>query len=1303
MRESKFLRVLLILQAMFCLDFSTCAQDAYRFQNYSINDGLSQSSVLCVVQDNNFGLWVGTQDGLNKFDGKRFEVFTSDQTKGIEGSQIRAALKLSDGNLWFGTGNGLTNYNPYTEKFTTFNFSKEALSIEKMVVDKQSTLWLTTAKSIWSFDLKTKRFTNRTAQFGLIQPKNIFVSRKGLIYVISEDSQVLVYNPETKLKSKITFKRKSAGNFNVNTIYQHLSSDLVFGTSQGVFGYNEKTKQTESKFRELDSKFGLLGISTILYSKDNQWFIGTNKNGLITILPNGEIVNSTQDVFQKSALLFNQINCLYQDYSGSIWVGSGRGISSFDPINQGFLGVGPSGNLDHGIPASTVWSIAENKNANYIFIGTDVGVSRMNRSTGKFHQFYRNSEKDATGESSILCIEVINDNHLLLSCIDGIYELKIKKNGSYQFETVSFLDENLQKKHRRAYRIKKHKGNTFFVATSEGVLLLDFDQKKVQEFVHKKEKAQNTISPGICRLIYQNKSGAFIFATSSGGLNVLNDSNPNALFIEPYRHNKLLKLAHNEYITDLVEIKPNDYWMGTLGAGLVHWNEKKQEISIFTKKDGLPNNVIYNILVDQKNLWLSTNKGLSCFQTDKLKAKNYTEVNGLLSNEFNLGAALKSSTGDLFFGGISGFNYFDPKSILKDVQNVEVVFTKFKLDKAWLSPNTHGSPLKEPISFTKELFLDYNQHSFVIRFQPTNLSNPTLINYKYILEGSGEGEIEIGNSNELRFNSLSFGTYKLKVFAREGDGNWCESPAELTISINAPFWFKWWFWLVSAVLLFILVRFSIIKRIDHERREQVRLEMKIAERTQEIRAKNKKIEKQKSQLLKKKEKVERQRQELELEKEKSETILRNVIPDSMATELLETGEVGARAFKVVSVLFTDFVGFTKIADRTEPTELVRKLDVFFRKFDEIVFSNNLEKIKTIGDAYMCAGGVPVRNSTNPIDACLVGLQIQNYMEGLKQEALDVGAEYWSLRLGINTGDVIAGVIGSKRLAYDVWGTTVNHAQRMEMLGKPGKVTITKSTFLLIEPYFECIHLGVAETKSKGLIDMYEVSRIKPELSIDGSGIYPNERFRQIVNLHHYSSINYYNAERYIMNQLEKKLSPDLYYHSLEHTKDVVSAVERLALSENVTDEALFLLKTAANYHDAGFVEQYEKNEPNGVRWASEVLPQYGYTKEHLEIIKELILVTAIPHKPKNNLEQIICDADLDYFGRDDFHEIADRLRRELRQHSKIDSDRTWDEIQVKFLTEHRFFTKTAIATRDAKKAQNLEEIKLRLEKNEYVD
>jgi hypothetical protein len=236
-----------------------------------------------------------------------------------------------------------------------------------------------------------------------------------------------------------------------------------------------------------------------------------------------------------------------------------------------------------------------------------------------------------------------------------------------------------------------------------------------------------------------------------------------------------------------------------------------------------------------------------------------------------------------------------------------------------------------------------------------------------------------------------------------------------------------------------------------------------------------------------------------------------------------------------------------------------------------------------------------------------------------------------------------------------------------------------------------------------MVEMYEVIRIKPELSVNDEGLVPNTRFFEIKKLHHYSTIKYYKTEHAVLKILEAGLSDKLYYHSVLHTKDVVKSVERIALLEGVTDEGLFLLKTAAILHDAGFIERYENNEEIGARMAKELLPKYGYTEQHIKTIVELIHVTEIPHRPINKLQEIICDADLDYLGRDDFDEIADRLRKELREINKIDSDRKWDEIQIDFLEKYHYFTQTAIDSRQKKKEQNIQKVRERLERNDYKD
>ena len=700
---------------------------------------------------------------------------------------------------------------------------------------------------------------------------------------------------------------------------------------------------------------------------------------------------------------------------------------------------------------------------------------------------------------------------------------------------------------------------------------------------------------------------------------------------------------------------------------------------------------------------MSTNRGIASYNIKTKEINSYKEVNGLVSNEFNTNAYFQSKSGDLYFGSIYGYNYFKPETLSDKRTDLEVIITKFKLNNDWLKPGDKGSPLTKVISQTKNLVLTYNQRSFTIRFQTSDLLHPRLTNYKYELVGSETGEQLIGEQNELSFNSLSPGDYTIKIYARIGNGPWSSNPAILHISIEPPYWLTWWFWTIAALLITIIAFMIFRRRIESERREQVKLEIKVTERTREIREQNKQIEEQSKLIEQEKDKVVQQQKLLQIEKDNAERWLSNALPEEVVRELKVNGKVEVNAFKVVSVMFTDVVGFTKISQKIKPGRLVRRLDVLFRKFDEIIQNNDLEKIKTIGDAYMCAGGIPIENSTNPMNACIAAIQIQDYMSKLKFDAIANHKDYWEIRLGINTGPVTAGIIGDLKMAYDVWGSTVNEAQQMEKLGKPGEVTITGNTFNFIEPYFECEFLGKVTTKGNVDVDMYKVKQIKSELSRNGKGIVPNKKFGEIVQLHHFSSIKYYKTEHFVLDYLKKGLSKKLLYHSVNHSVDVVKAVERIALLEGVTDEGLFLLKTAAILHDAGFVKQYENNESIGAEMAAEWLPKYGYTEQHIKTIVELIHVTAIPHKPINKLQEIICDADLDYLGRDDFDEISDRLRRELRSMKKIDSDRKWDEIQVKFLKSHQFFTKTSINSRRKKKMENLKNVIARLEENKYKD
>lgn len=191
------------------------------------------------------------------------------------------------------------------------------------------------------------------------------------------------------------------------------------------------------------------------------------------------------------------------------------------------------------------------------------------------------------------------------------------------------------------------------------------------------------------------------------------------------------------------------------------------------------------------------------------------------------------------------------------------------------------------------------------------------------------------------------------------------------------------------------------------------------------------------------------------------------------------------------------MGFTRIAERLSPRELIDELDRCFGYFDQVTEKYRLEKLKTIGDSFMCAGGIPRANNTHAIDCCLAALEIQAFMNQMKEIKHQQGFDYWELRLGMNTGPLVAGVVGHKKFAYDVWGDTVNTASRLESSGVPGKINISVTTYEAVKNLFDCGHRGQVEAKNKGNIDMYFLHGIRPDLSVNGEGRVPNDQFRKI--------------------------------------------------------------------------------------------------------------------------------------------------------------------------------------------------------------
>jgi adenylate cyclase len=455
------------------------------------------------------------------------------------------------------------------------------------------------------------------------------------------------------------------------------------------------------------------------------------------------------------------------------------------------------------------------------------------------------------------------------------------------------------------------------------------------------------------------------------------------------------------------------------------------------------------------------------------------------------------------------------------------------------------------------------------------------------------------------------------------------------------------------------------------------------------------------ELVKRIARLAKQNQELEEQVRKLEKLNEKITRDNEKIKALydklsreglkDIGETEKRErsqkYNMATVLFSDIHGMSKLDEDMDSSSVMDELDEILFEFDAIVSRYKIEKIKTIGDTFMCAGGIPVKNITNPVDVVMAAMEMRNFLKKFETGKRGQDEQIWDLKIGIHTGPVTASISGRKKVNYDIKGDTVNTASRVEAVSDNGSILISVMTNELVKEFFDCEYFGKLPVKYKGDLQMYRVKGLKPEFSVNGDGELPNEAFRIKFGL-----IQFTDIQEIILDKLEKELPDYLYYHNVKHTVDVVTEVELIGWGEGCSDEEILLLKTAGLFHDAGHTISYDNHEFYGTQIAKEMLPKYNYTPEQIERICSIIMATRLPPRPTNLLENIICDSDLDYLGRSDFIPVSNTLYEELKAQNKMGSLNDWNKIQVKFISGHQYFTETARSLREVNKQLQIERI-----------
>ena len=322
-------------------------------------------------------------------------------------------------------------------------------------------------------------------------------------------------------------------------------------------------------------------------------------------------------------------------------------------------------------------------------------------------------------------------------------------------------------------------------------------------------------------------------------------------------------------------------------------------------------------------------------------------------------------------------------------------------------------------------------------------------------------------------------SYENQIIRKDGEARWVQTTLTPVIAED------------NEIEKFIAVETDITKLKD--------IEDELIEKSENILTLSEHLDNVTEHLELQKKEIDEQKKIIEKGKQKSEKLLMNILPYEIGLQLKSKGYAVPRHYRMVTIMFTNFKGYTKLCQKMSPQEMVSILHTYFAEFDDIVDNHYIEKIKTIGDTYMCAGGIPLRNRSNPLDIVLAALEIQKFISNLNEIKRVGKLPIWELRIGIHTGEVVAGVVGKRKFAYDIWGDSVNIASSVEAASEVGKTNITADTYEKIKDYFICEHRGMIETRNKRMIDMYFVHGLKPEYAADSEGYTPNKEFQRLLS------------------------------------------------------------------------------------------------------------------------------------------------------------------------------------------------------------
>ncbi len=820
-----------------------------RFERLTIEDGLSQDAILAIAQDTQGFLWFGTEDGLNKYDGYKFTVYKhdTDDPASLIDNFVSEILVDRNGEIWVGTRSGLDRFDSSSGSFIHYPTQLESEPylqgawVISLYEDHQGTLWVgTEEEGLNRLDRSNGTFSNSMDEFG--------------------DRPLLHVNA-------------------ARVIYEDTKGKMWIGTHDGMYYFD----RVSGEFTHYQDAVGvddaeLTDVSAIYEDQRGNLWVGSEAGGISRFNPaSGTFMRYMHDPNDPQSLSHDRVRAIFQDRLGNFWVGTQNGLNLMPA--EDFMSNGASLHFLHyftdpvdtdSLGSSAVWSIFEDQSGVMWFGTWGGGLSKYNRSTDRFKLYQHNpNQPDSLSDNMIWAVMEASDQRIWVGTFNGGLNVLDRANNDNLILRHDENDPNsLLSDDVRA--VLEDTSGRIWVGTAGGLALFD---PETNGFTHFTQDANDpfSLSGNRVNVLLASSTGEIWVGTRYSGLNLLDpttgkcvrfrydeddptslsddriwalyEDNAGALWIGTLSGISVLQPGSDRFIryqfdagddaslsSDSVfafyEDAKGNMWIGTWGGGLNRFDRTTRRFEHFTEQDGLPNDTIYGIEADQDGaLWMSTNRGLSRFDTEKRVFENYDVRDGLQDYEFNVGAHYTSRSGELFFGGIRGFNAFFPDEIQRNPSVPPIVITTFyKFNQA----------VRHDLLPNEEIHLSYRDNFIAFEFAALDFYAPASNQYAYKLEGFDDDWVQSGTRRYVSYTNLDGGDYIFHVRGSNSDGVWNEEGVSVKISVTPPFWETTWFQIIGFFVLAAVVYSGFrlnIRRIEARSRE---LEKLVQERTQEI-------------------------------------------------------------------------------------------------------------------------------------------------------------------------------------------------------------------------------------------------------------------------------------------------------------------------------------------------------------------------------------------------------------------------------------------------------------------------------------